>query len=72
MIRCRGNAPDGLTWLLGARCGLEPFLVYRGDVLMGGAFRGEQGSGGLESPVDCLDARSSADPRASGGVVPMS
>jgi hypothetical protein len=34
MIHCRGDAPDGLTWELGTRRGLEPFLVYHGDVLV--------------------------------------
>jgi hypothetical protein len=34
MIRCRGTAPDGLTWELGVRRGLEPFLIYHSDVLV--------------------------------------
>lgn len=36
-FRCRGEAPDGLTWELGVKREADPFLVYRGDVLAGGA-----------------------------------
>jgi len=42
MIRCRGRAPDDLEWKLGVRRGLSPFLLYRGDVRVGGVASAER------------------------------
>jgi len=34
LIRCRGQAPDGLLWELGLRAGGEPLVSYRGNLLV--------------------------------------
>lgn len=36
LIRCRGSAPDHLTWELGGSRELAPFLTFHGDVRTGG------------------------------------
>jgi hypothetical protein len=37
IIRCTGRAPDDLTWQMGCAPGLEPYRVFHGDALTGGA-----------------------------------
>jgi hypothetical protein len=37
IVRCRGNAPDGLRWEMGVVRGRSPFLVFSGDVRVGGS-----------------------------------